>query len=115
MIGRIRIACATTIAEGVNRIPSAPNGPARESKRYTSSPTTTGGRPMSAFSSTITVCRPGKRPTAIAAPRGKPTSAAIATADRLTRRLRRTISTSLESSPISSASAALRASDMLGS
>src|SRR5882762_387429 len=114
MIGRIRIACATTIAEGVNRIPSAPNGPARESKRYTSNPTTTGGRPMRAFSTTITVCRPGKRPTAIAAPSGRPSNAAIATAERLTRRLRRTISISLASRPTSSARAAVRASDMIG-
>src|SRR5438093_22772 len=114
-IGRIRIDCAKTIAAGVKRIPNAPRGPARESKRYTSSPTTTGGRPMTAFSTTITACRPGKRLTAIAAPSGKPSNAAIATADRLTRRLRRTISTSLESRPTSSASAALRASDMIGS
>src|SRR6267154_1345795 len=113
MIGRIRIACATTITEGVNRIPSAPSGPARESKRYTSSPTTTGGRPMSAFSNTITVCRPRKRPTAIAAPSGRPSRAAMATADRLTRKLSRTISISLASRPIRSASAALRAYDMI--
>src|SRR5882762_5164556 len=113
MIGRIRIACAKIIAEGVKRIPSAPRGPARESRRYTSSPTTTGGKPMSAFSNTTTVCRPRKRPTALAAPRGKPSSAAIATADRLTRKLSRTISISLASRPIRSASAALRASDMI--
>src|ERR1041385_2631671 len=114
MIGRIRIVWATTIAEGVKRIPSAPSGPARESKRYTSNPTTTGGKPMSAFSTTITVWRPGKRPTAIAAPIGRPSRAAIATADRLTRRLRKTISISLASRPTSSARAAVRASDMIG-
>jgi hypothetical protein len=42
--------------------------------------------------------RPGNRLTAIAAPSGSPTSVAITTAARLTRRLRRTISDSFGSS-----------------
>ena len=33
MIGQIRIVCAMTIAAGVNRMPSAPSGPARDSSR----------------------------------------------------------------------------------
>ena len=115
MIGRIRIDWAMTIAEGVKSIPRGPSGPARESKRYTSSPTTTSGKPISALSTTITVCRPGNLLTAIAAPIGKPSSAEIATAERLTRRLRRTISTSFESSPTNSARAVFRASGMFGS
>ena len=55
------------------------------------SPTTTGGRPISAFSTTISAWRPRKRPTAIAAPSGMPISVASTTADRLTARLRPTI------------------------
>ena len=33
MIGAIRIVCAMTIAAGVNRMPNAPSGPARDSRR----------------------------------------------------------------------------------
>ena len=33
MIGRIRIACAITMASGVNRMPKLPSGPDRDSSR----------------------------------------------------------------------------------
>src|SRR5882757_6129133 len=49
---------------------------------------------------TINVWRPGKRPTAMVAPSGKPTAQAIATAVRLTRRLNNTIATSVLSPPV---------------
>ena len=85
MIGKISTACATIIAAGVNRIPREPNGPARDSSRYTNSPTTTGGRPIKPFSNAITPCRPGKRASASQAPRGSASSEAISTATPDTR------------------------------
>src|SRR5258706_257652 len=112
MIGRISTVCAITIAEGVNRIPREPSGPARERRRYTTRPTTTGGSPMNAFRNTISVRRPGNRPTARAAPSGKPRSAAMPTAVRLTLRLSRTISTSLGSKVTSKDKAVVSASVM---
>ena len=54
MIGAISTVCAMTIPAGVNSQPSAPSGPLRDSSRYTTSPTTTGGNPMAAFSTTMT-------------------------------------------------------------
>ena len=78
--GVTRIACATTIAAGVNSRPSGPNGPERESKRYTTRPTTTAGRPMKAFSTATTTWRPGKEPVATSAPNGKPNRHPAATA-----------------------------------
>ena len=80
MMGKINSACATIIAAGVNRMPSAPNGPARDSSRYTSSPTTTGGRPIMPFSTAMTACRPGKRASASQAPNGNASSDAVSTA-----------------------------------
>jgi len=59
------------------------------------------GQPMSAFSNTSPFAG-AKTATAMAAPRGKP-AARRSPADRLTRRLRRTISISLASRPIKSA------------
>ena len=49
--------------------------------------------------------RPGKRPTAIVAPKGRPIAQAMATAVRLTLRLNRTISISLGSAEVISCSA----------
>src|SRR3954467_2430166 len=63
-----------------------------------SRPTTTGGRPLSALSSTISVRRPGKRLTASSAPSGSPSAVAISTAERLTSRLSATMCHSSRSS-----------------
>ncbi len=79
------------IACGVKRIPQEPSGPERDKSRNTASPTTTGGRPMSAFSTTITASRPRKRVSAISAPNGTPISAANIAAERLTASDSRTI------------------------
>jgi hypothetical protein len=57
-----------------------------------SSPATTGGKPIIAFIRMMSVCRPRKRPTAIAAPSGRPASDAMTTAVMLTRKLSTTIS-----------------------
>src|SRR6267142_2980426 len=69
---------------------------------------------MNAFRNTIRVRRPGNRPTAMAAPSGNPRSAAIPTAERLTLRLSRTISTSLGSNSASKRKAVPRASGTNG-
>ena len=111
MIGAIRIVCATTIAAGVNRMPNVPSGPARDSNRYTTSPTTTGGNPISALSSTVSACRPGKRPTAIAAPSGRPMQAASSVAVRLTRSDNSTIASSFGSRWVTSVQATARLSE----
>ena len=95
MIGRMSRVCAMTIAGGVNSSPYWPSGPARDSNRYTTSPTTTGGSPINALSRTTKACRPGKRATATAAPIGNASSVANSTALRLTFRLSATISIKL--------------------
>ena len=59
------------IAEVVYSKPSTPNGPERENKIYTINPTTTGGRPINAFSVTIIACRNWKRVTTRRAAKGK--------------------------------------------
>src|SRR6056297_3381486 len=69
-----------------------PSGPALDSIRYTNSPTTTGGSPISALSSTVTAPRPRKRNAPTTAPRGRPIRQAMATAVSVTRSDRRTIS-----------------------
>ena len=84
MIGATRTVCAITMACGVNSRPHEPSGPERDSVRKTASPTTTGGRPISALSTTMTASRPRKRVSAISAPNGTPISAANSTALRLT-------------------------------
>ena len=76
--------CAITIAPGVKRMPQEPSGPARESSRYTTRPTTTEGRPSRAFITTITARRPGKLATATAAPSGSPIAQASTAEARLT-------------------------------
>jgi hypothetical protein len=45
------------MAEGVKSSPKDPKGPDRESSKYISSPATTGGNPMSALISVITLPR----------------------------------------------------------
>jgi hypothetical protein len=47
-------------------------------------PTTTGGKPRSAFASNTSTRRPGNRQIANAAPNGNPTTAATAVAEKLT-------------------------------
>lgn len=84
IIGRIRRACAMIIAAGVNKIPRSPSGPERDSRRYTAKPTTTGGNPMKALTSTTTAPRPENSVSARSAPSGSPSKAASPTADRLT-------------------------------
>src|SRR5262245_4724241 len=93
-IGVISTVCATIIACGVNRRPHDPSGPARERSRKTTSPTTTGGRPISAFRRTIIASRPRNFVSATAAPNGTPMRAPKKTANRLTRSDRRTIAIS---------------------
>ena len=61
MIGVTRTVCAITMACGVNSRPHSPSGPERDSNRKIASPTTTGGRPISALRKTMTASRPGKR------------------------------------------------------
>ncbi len=57
-MGATRMVWAMTIAVGVKRMPKAPRGPARDSSRYTSNPTTTLGSPSKALSTTISVLPP---------------------------------------------------------
>src|SRR5262245_27658951 len=80
------------IALGVNKTPNCPKGPDRDNSKYTTSPTTTGGRPSSAFTMTIKALRPGKRYTDRAVPSGAPIAKAQTLAVRLTSSDRNTIS-----------------------
>ena len=82
--GSTRIVCATIIAVGVNRMPSEPSGPARDSSRYTTSPTTTEGSASSVLSVAIAALRPGTRATASHAPSTMPKAAATRQAAALT-------------------------------
>ena len=66
---------------------------------------------MNAFNSTIRAWRPGKRSRATAAPSGRPINEASATASRLTRSERPTISTRSESSVAISQKAAPKAAE----
>ncbi len=91
MMGAIRTAWATIIACGVNRMPKLPSGPERDSRRNTTSPTTTGGSPMLPLRSTISTLRPGNRVRATSAPSGMPTREARTVADRVTNSDRPTI------------------------
>ena len=83
-IGVIRTAWAMIMACGVNRMPRLPSGPERDSSRNTTSPTTTGGRPMQPLRITISASRPGNRVRATSAPSGMPTRAASTVADSVT-------------------------------
>src|ERR1041385_4540051 len=105
MMGVTIVTCARIIAVGVNNSPNTPSGPERERSRYTTKPTTTGGRPIRALRTMAAVRRPGKCKSATAAPNGKPMIAAPATPVRLIRTDSRTIS----SSPASSRTISLRA------
>jgi hypothetical protein len=91
MIGSTSSAWAMIIAGGLNRRPRLPSGPERDNRRNTARPTTTGGSPMKALSTTMTAARPGNRTSARKAPSGKPTRPASTVALRLTRSDRRTI------------------------
>ena len=79
-MGVISSAWAIIIACGVNRRPSCPRGPERDSRRKTTSPTTTGGRPMQPLRTTISALRPGKRVRATSAPNGMPAMQAASVA-----------------------------------
>ena len=83
-----------TIAVGVNKMPQAPSGPARDSSRYTASPTTTEGSASSVFSNHTSAPWPGKRATASAAPKASPMAAPNKQAVPLTRSDRPTICSS---------------------
>ena len=100
MIGNTRNVCAMIIASGVKSRPYEPKGPARDSSRYTSKPTTTGGKPMKLFKTAITNERPGKGRRAISAANGRPINVAIKTADVLIFRDSTTISIRSESKPV---------------
>src|ERR1700730_14421482 len=84
MIGVARTACASTIAAGVKRSASALAGPERARMREGPRPTTTGGKPRSAFASNTSTRRPGNRQIANAAPDGNPKAAATAVEEKLT-------------------------------
>jgi len=98
MMGKISSACATIIAAGVNRMPNAPNGPARDSNRYTSRPTTTGGSPIMPLRIAITPCRPGNCASASQAANGSASSVAASTATPDTRNDSAAIDSSVASS-----------------
>jgi hypothetical protein len=83
--------CATTIAEGVKRIPSDPRGPAREEQEIDDEAHHDRRIPSAALSATIAPRRPGKRAMAIHAPRGKPSAHARTVEARLTFRDSQTI------------------------
>ena len=100
MIGATSTVCAITMACGVNSRPQDPSGPERDSARNIASPTTTGGRPIMALSTTMAASRPGKRVSAMNAPNGTPISAANSTALRLTSSDSRTMANS-PGSPVS--------------
>src|SRR3954451_22707528 len=84
MIGIARMVCAITIAAGVNSNASEPSGPERDSARYSTSPTTTGGNPKNALIRTTTSRRPRNGKIASAVPIGKLIAVAAAVAARLT-------------------------------
>src|SRR5581483_12038924 len=73
-IGVAMTAWASTMAPGVYRSSHAPRGPLRHSRRDTNRPTTTGGRPMPAFTRDTAAGRPGKRTSASIAPDGTPSA-----------------------------------------
>ena len=60
--------CAITIAFSENSHPNSPNGPERDSSRYTTRPTTTDGSARQVFSTVSTAPRPRKRATPSHAP-----------------------------------------------
>jgi len=76
--------CAITIAVGVNSSASEPSGPERESARYSTRPTTTGGNPKNALIKTTTSRRPRKGKIARAVPTGRLIAVAAAVAAKLT-------------------------------
>src|SRR5919199_722275 len=75
------------------------------------SPITTGGSPMQVLRRTISAPRPGNRPSATAAPSGRPIAAAIATAERLMPSDSRTIPNRTGSRPATKVKAAPRAAE----
>ena len=76
--------CAITMAVGVKSSAREPKGPERERARYSTRPTTTGGKPKNALINTTISRRPRKRKIASTAPIGRLTPAAMAVAARLT-------------------------------
>jgi hypothetical protein len=83
-MGIARVACAITLAIGVKSNSRKPSGPERDSARYSTNPTTTGGRPKNALTRTTIIRRPRKGTIARAVPKGKLTAAAKAVAAKLT-------------------------------
>ena len=73
-IGTAMVHWASTIAAGVYRILSIPNGPLRQSRMVTTRPATTGGSPMPVWAAPSASRRPGNRPNARSAPSGIPTT-----------------------------------------
>ena len=100
MIGKIRMVCANIMAWGVNKIPKFPSGPARESSKYTSSPTTTGGKPISVLIKTTKIFLPGNFLTTKKEPKGNPNNVAKKTDVRLIFKLKKIISYKEKSSPV---------------
>ena len=78
--GVMMMTCAMIMAVGVKSSPSTPNGPERESDRKTISPTTTGGNPISAFSTAIVARLCLNRRTASQVPKGRAMQDAITSA-----------------------------------
>src|SRR3954469_10325579 len=84
MIGVARMACAITMAEGVKSSSRKPNGPERDSAKYSTRPTTTGGNPNNALINMTNNLRPRNGKMASAVPSGKLSNVAIAVAAKLT-------------------------------
>ena len=97
MIGVISSVCAITMPAGVNSHPSDPNTPLRDSSRYTTKPTTTGGKPIDALSTTTIGTRSRLSVNATHAPSGSAISAAISVAVAPTRSDNNVMSPSVES------------------
>ena len=84
IIGSIIKNCAIIIAIGVNKRLKTPNGPELDNNKYTKSPITTGGSPISAFIRTIMLLLKRKLETANQEPKGIPTREAIRVAVKVT-------------------------------
>ena len=68
----------------LNSHPKKPNGPVRDSKRYTNKPTTTEGKANKVLSTVNSTPRPLKRTTPNQAPKATPRPHAMALASTLT-------------------------------
>jgi len=89
--GKTKTACANTIALRLKSQPKKPNGPERDSIKYTNKPTTTEGKANKVLSTVNTASRPAKRATPNQAPKTKPNAHANVVLRLLTHNERATI------------------------